>query len=65
MNCERCLRGEEAQYRAYSDIIDMKVCGACAAEGRRLGLSIEVFDPLHPPLRPLAWPERCLPHLIG
>ena len=64
MDCERCLRGKEAQYRAYSDIIDMKVCGVCAAEGRRLGLSIEVFDPLLFALAPVSVPERCLPHLI-
>jgi hypothetical protein len=64
MECERCLRGEEAQYRASSDILDMKVCGACAADGRRLGLAIEVLDPLHSPLRRLARPQR-LPQLVG
>jgi hypothetical protein len=64
MNCERCLRAEEARYRAYSDIIDMKVCGACAADGRRLGLAIEVLDLLHSPLPQLARPQR-LPQLVG
>jgi hypothetical protein len=46
MKCERCPSGEEARYRAYSDIIDMKVCAACAADGRRLGVTIEILDPL-------------------
>jgi hypothetical protein len=64
MNCERCLRAEEARYRAYSDIIDMKVCGACAADGWQLGLTIEVLDPLHSPLPQLARPQR-LSYLVG
>jgi hypothetical protein len=37
------LRGEEAIYRVRSDVIDMKVCAACAAEARRLGLVVEPF----------------------
>jgi protein-arginine kinase activator protein McsA len=41
MKCQRCCRREEATYHVRSDIIDMKVCGACAAEARRLGLAIE------------------------
>lgn len=47
MKCERCVRAEDALYRAYSDILDMKVCGACAAEASQLGLAIESLDPLH------------------
>jgi hypothetical protein len=43
MKCQRCLRGEEATYRVRSDVIDMKVCAACADEARRLGLAVEVF----------------------
>ena len=43
MKCQRCVRGEEATYRVRSDVIDMKVCAACADEARRLGL---VFEPL-------------------
>jgi hypothetical protein len=46
MKCERCPSGDEARYRAYSDIIDMKVCAACASDGRRLGVTVEVLDPL-------------------
>jgi hypothetical protein len=44
MNCQRCLRAEKAEYRAYSDIIDLKVCAACASEAWWLGLGIEVLD---------------------
>jgi hypothetical protein len=41
MKCERCCRREEATYRVRSDVIDMKVCAACADEARRLGLAVE------------------------
>jgi hypothetical protein len=41
MKCQRCVRGEEATYRVRSDVIDMKVCAACADEARRLGLVVE------------------------
>jgi hypothetical protein len=41
MKCQRCVGGEEATYRVRSDVIDMKVCAACAAEARRLGLAVE------------------------
>lgn len=44
MKCERCLRGEEAKFRVRSDIIDMKVCAACADEARKLGIAVEVLD---------------------
>jgi hypothetical protein len=44
MNCERCMRAERAEYRAYSDIIDLRVCANCAAEAWELGLSIESLD---------------------
>ena len=39
-SCERCSWGEQAVYRAFTDIINMKVCTACAAEARRLGISV-------------------------
>ena len=45
MNCERRLRGEEATYQVYSDALDMAVCATCAAEARKLGLTVE----------PLSW----------
>jgi len=60
MKCERCVKAEEAQYRARSDVIDMKVCGPCAAEGSRLGLTIEALDPLYPSLSHLGYFERKL-----
>jgi len=59
MNCERCERAEEAQYRAYSDIIDMKVCPACAADGWQLGITIEALDLLSMPR--LTRPQQFLP----
>ena len=43
MKCQRCLSGEEASYRVRSDLIDMKVCAACADEARRLRLTVEVL----------------------
>jgi hypothetical protein len=44
MKCERCLKGEEAKYRVHTDIIDMKVCAACAEEAGRLGIAVEALD---------------------
>jgi hypothetical protein len=44
MKCERCLKREEAKYRVHTDIIDMKVCAACAEEARRLGITVEALD---------------------
>ena len=44
MECQRCLTGKEAKYRVYSDIIDMKVCEACADAALQLGLALEAFD---------------------
>jgi hypothetical protein len=44
MECERCLTGNAAKYRVYSDIIDMKVCAACADVALEVGLVIEALD---------------------
>lgn len=44
MECQRCLLGKEAKYRVYTDVIDMKVCAACADEARRLGIAVEPLD---------------------
>jgi hypothetical protein len=41
MKCQRCLSGEAA-YHVHTDTIDMKVCAACAAEARRLGIGLPV-----------------------
>ena len=44
MKCQRkCLSGEEASYRVRSDLIDIKVCAACADEARRLRLTVEAL----------------------
>jgi protein-arginine kinase activator protein McsA len=42
MKCQRCC-GREATYRVRSDVIDMKVCAACADEARRLRIAVEVL----------------------
>jgi hypothetical protein len=43
MKCERCCGREEATYRVRSDVIDMKVCAACADEARRLRIAVEIL----------------------
>lgn len=43
MECERCFIGEEARYRVYTDIIDMKVCSVCADKARKIGIAVEVL----------------------
>ena len=43
MKCQRGCGREEATYRVRSDVIDMKVCAACANEARRLGIVVEVL----------------------
>jgi hypothetical protein len=43
MKCERCCGREEAVYRVRSDVIDMKVCAACADEARRLRIAVEIL----------------------
>jgi hypothetical protein len=42
--CVRCLKGEQARYRVYTDAIEMVVCAACADEARKLGISVEQLD---------------------
>ena len=44
MKCERCVKGAEATYRVYNDAMEMKVCAACAAAARRLGIAVELLD---------------------
>jgi hypothetical protein len=44
MNCQRCLRAVKAVYRAYNDVIDLRVCAACASEAWWMGLRIEILD---------------------
>jgi len=44
MECERCFTGEEAKYRAYTDIIDIKVCAVCADKASKLGIAVQLLD---------------------
>jgi hypothetical protein len=44
MKCQRCLRGEEVTHRVYTDVMDVKVCAACADEARGLHIGIEVLE---------------------
>jgi hypothetical protein len=46
MKCERCWRYEEARYHVRSDLINLKVCGACAVEAGRLGIAVELLREL-------------------
>ena len=57
MKCQRCCRHEEARYRVHSELIDMKVCGACAAEAGRLGIAVEL---LREPELPVTDQSSCL-----
>ena len=41
MYCERCGQ-RQALYRAYSDILNIEVCDACAAEARKLGIAVQI-----------------------
>ena len=42
VKCQRCFR-DEAKYRVYTDIMDMKVCVACAEKAGRLGIPVEAL----------------------
>jgi hypothetical protein len=44
MKCDRCPDDNEATYRVFTDIIDMKVCSACADEARRLGIAVQSLE---------------------
>ena len=43
MHCQRCLN-EEAQYRAYTDSMDIPVCSLCAEEARKFGILVEALE---------------------
>jgi hypothetical protein len=43
VKCQRCYR-DEAKYRVYTDIMDLKVCVACAEEAGGLGIPVEVLQ---------------------
>lgn len=44
MKCQRCLTNE-VQYRAITDVMDMKICPFCAEEAQKLGIRVETFVP--------------------
>ncbi len=44
MKCQRCKNDKEAEFRVVSDILDIKVCADCAAEARRMGMSLEIVE---------------------
>lgn len=44
MKCQRCIGDEEVRYRAYSDVLNVKVCVSCAEEARKLGIAVETLD---------------------
>ena len=46
MQCQRCLRGNNAHQRVRSDALDVVVCDACAEEAKRLGLATEAVQPV-------------------
>lgn len=41
MKCERCFRGEEVKYRVHTEVIDLKVCAACARKARKLRIAVD------------------------
>ena len=43
MNCQRCLT-VKAQYRVYSDIMNLKVCASCAISALELGILVEALS---------------------
>jgi predicted metal-binding protein len=47
MKCQRCMSDEESTFRVSSDVIQTNVCGDCAAEARRLRLTVRRLEPEH------------------
>lgn len=45
MKCQRCIEAEEATHRVYSDVMELRVCSACAAEAAILRLGIDLLPP--------------------
>jgi hypothetical protein len=43
MKCQRCLSGQQAAYRVYTDVLNLQVCGTCAEEALRMGIAVEVL----------------------
>lgn len=56
--CQRCITGKEARFRAYTDIMEIDICHSCAAEARRLGISVASLAIADYPLNP-SKPRAC------
>jgi len=67
MNCQRCMGADTPEYRAYSDIIDLRVCATCAAEAWELGFSIESLnhDPEQNVAGKVAWLPRASRRILS
>jgi hypothetical protein len=54
MNCERCstVSGEMAGFRVRSEILDLKVCLACAVQAQALNLRVESLPAPNPQKKP-------------
>ena len=44
MKCQRCLSGQQAAYRVYTDALNMEVCATCAEEALGMGIAVEVLS---------------------
>ena len=45
MKCQRCFRYEiPPTYRVFTEVLEMKVCAACADEAQKLGINVEFLD---------------------
>jgi hypothetical protein len=40
MRCQRCVKAEEARFRAVTDLMDIQVCHSCAEEARSIGILV-------------------------
>ena len=45
MKCQRCP-ANEARYRVYTNMMNLKVCMSCAIQALELGIAVEVLPRL-------------------
>ena len=45
MNCQRC-QADEARFRVYTDIMNVKVCISCVIQALELGIAVEALPRL-------------------
>lgn len=62
MTCQRCLSAE-ARFRAFTDLMDIAVCAACAEEAQKLGIPVEPLGRGSGATLPEGYPTRALPNL--